>query len=82
MVRPERARDRTAFGVPSPSILWLFRTFHLPPLQDATPWTGFPGLKPRAESSRPLRGEEASQILLIFVPFNPGFSPISANLLP
>jgi len=34
--------------------------------------TGFPGLKPRAESSRPLWGEEVSQIPLIFVPFNPG----------
>ena len=28
------------------------------------------GLKPRAESSRPLRGEEPSQIALIFAPFS------------
>jgi hypothetical protein len=51
--------------------------------------TGFPGLKPRlkprAESSRPLWGEEVSQIPLIFVPFNPGlcflghFGPRSEN---
>jgi hypothetical protein len=31
--------------------------------------TVFPGLKPRAEPSRPLRGEEASQILLNLAPF-------------
>jgi hypothetical protein len=36
---------------------------------------GFPGLKPRAESSRPLWGEELSQILLILVPFNPWLKP-------
>jgi hypothetical protein len=29
----------------------------------------FPGLKPRSEPSRPLRGEEASQILLNLAPF-------------
>jgi hypothetical protein len=34
--------------------------------------TVFPGLKPRAEPSRPLRGEEASQILINLAPFNPG----------
>ena len=45
MVRPERARDNTTFRVPSPSSLWLFRTFHLPPLQGATPWDGIPGVE-------------------------------------
>jgi hypothetical protein len=30
-----------------------------------------PGLKPRAEASRPLRGEEAFQISLNFAPFKP-----------
>ena len=56
--------------------LWLFRTLHLPPFQGALPLDGnSPGLKPRAEPSRPLRGEEASQILLIFAPFDPEVSP-------
>jgi hypothetical protein len=36
--------------------------------------TVFPGLKPRAEPSRPLWGEETSQIRLNFVPFSPGFT--------
>jgi hypothetical protein len=44
-------------------------TFDLAPLQRRR-GTGFPGLKPRAEPSRPLRGEEASLILINLAPFN------------
>jgi hypothetical protein len=45
-------------------------TFDLAPLQGAPRGTVFPGLKPRAEPSRPLRGEETAQTLPILVPFS------------
>jgi hypothetical protein len=47
-------------------------TFDLAPLQGAPSWNDVPGLKPRAEPSRPFRGEETSQILLILMLFNLG----------
>jgi hypothetical protein len=68
-VRPERARDAYTFD------LCCGRRLICCPFRVRRRGPGFPGLKPRAEPSRPLRGEEASQILLNFAPFNPGLRP-------
>src|SRR5580692_2951299 len=74
MVRPEGREMRTP-------LTCVVATFDLAPLQGAPPWDGVPGVKPRAEPSRPLRGEETSQTLIIFAPFSPGFQPINADLM-
>jgi hypothetical protein len=71
LIQPERAAPKGQEIEPRLACRRPFARSICRPFRARRLGTGFPGLKPRAESSRPLWGEEVSQIPLIFVPFSP-----------